>query len=176
LEVEKHRLQFHDPRLAGRHLHLSYQEFRQGVPGKELPLITATDRALTQVDSLGQFSFTVYARQLSSEKVENRFLLPRVMLRREFQAATGRANQYSLRPDIHRQYRSKDQTGRPAIDPATEIHLPIGPKVPLLVYTVPYEKYGMLLYCGLAQSHVPLGQWYQQFKVPHFVVYYLRIE
>ncbi|MFD2785610.1 hypothetical protein [Hymenobacter rubripertinctus] len=113
----------------------------------------------------------MYARQL-----ETRFLFPRALLRREFPAAKGRADQYSIRPDIRREYRAADQTGRPANNPATEIHLPIGPRIPLLVYTPPYETDGMLLYCNLAQSRVPLAEWYRRFHIPHFVVYYAQLE
>ena len=46
----------------------------------------------------------------------------------------------------------------------------------MVVYTLPYESKGWLLYCSLAQSRVPVGEWYQRFRIPHFVVYYVQIE
>lgn len=46
----------------------------------------------------------------------------------------------------------------------------------MVVYTLPYESKGWLLYCSLAQSRVPVGEWYQRFCIPHFVVYYVQIE
>lgn len=173
LNIEKLRLQFADARLAGRTLHLTYQEFREGRPGPEQVLAKP---AVTQFDAQGRFAFTAYTRQLNEGQVETRFLLPRALVPRTFEAVAGRADQYSLRPDIRRQYRAADQSGRPPQSPASELHLPIGPKVPLLVYTLPYESEGWLLYCDLAQSRVPAAEWYQRFKVLHFVVFYMRVE
>ena len=46
----------------------------------------------------------------------------------------------------------------------------------LAVYTLPYEKEGISYYCGLAQSHVPVDEWYSRFGVPHYVVYRVRVE
>lgn len=175
LDVEKQRLSIHDSRLAGRLFHITYQEYRQGKaePEKEL---TGQAARLLQFDSTGAFACTIYSRRAAETKVENRFLLPQGMVIRAFTADPKRADQYSLRADIHHLRRAADQTGRPASSPASELQLPVGSKVPLVVYTLPYESEGWLLYCSLAQSRVPVGEWYQRFHIPHFVVYYVRIE
>lgn len=175
LHVEKQRLSIHDPRLAGRLFHITYQEYRQGKAEPERELTSQFARLL-QFDSTGAFTCTVYSRRAAETKVENRFLLPQGMVIKAFTADPKRADQYSLRPDIHRLYRAADQAGRPANSPASEIHLPLGRKVPLVVYTLPYESDGLLLYCNLAQSRVPVGEWYGRFHIPHFVVYYVQIE
>ncbi len=174
LHVEKQRLVLHDRRLAGRHLRLTLQEYRCGVPGPEKPL--DSDASLTRLDSAGRLAITIYARPASETKVENTFILPRASMPRTFTAQPGQADKYSLRFDIHPLRRSPDQTGTAPNSPATEFRLPIGPAAVLAVYTLPYEHEGMFLYCSLAQSRVPVAEWYSRFKVPHFVVYRARVE
>ncbi|WP_223649940.1 hypothetical protein [Hymenobacter psoromatis] len=174
LHVEKHRLELRDRRLAGRHLHLTLQEYRYGVPGPEKLL--DSDVSLTQLDSAGRLAITIYARQASKNKVENTFILPRAAMPRTFTAVPGQADKYSLRFDIHPLRRSPDQTGTAPNSPATEFKLPIGPAAVLAVYTLPYEKDGFSYYCNLAQSRVPVAEWYSRFKVPHFIVYRARVE
>ncbi|MGI4835235.1 MAG: hypothetical protein ACRYFK_17410 [Janthinobacterium lividum] len=174
LHVEKHRLELHDRRLAGRHLRLTLQEYRRGVPGPEKPL--DSDASLTQLDSAGCLAITIYARPASETKLENMFILPRAAMPRTFVAVPGQAANYSLRFDIHPSRRSPDQTGAAPNSPAAEFKLPIGPAAVLAVYTLPYAHEGMYLYCGLAQSRVPVAEWYSRFQVPHFVVYRARVE
>jgi len=175
LHVEKHRLALHDRRLAGRRLHLTLQEYRRGVPGPEKPL--DLDSSLTRLDSAGRLAMTIYARPASETTVENTFILPRATMPRAFAAVPDQARNYSLRFDIHPLRRSPDQTGAALRSPVEEFSLPLsGPATVLAVYTLPYEKDGMYLYCGLAQSHVPVAEWYQRFRVPHYVVYRVRVE
>jgi len=174
LHVEKQRLRLHDRRLAGRHLRLTLQEYRRGVPGPEKEF--SPDLSLTQLDSAGRLQLTIYARQVSEHKVENTFVLPRATVPKTFAAVPGQIGDYSLRFDVHPLRRSPDQTGAAPNSPATEFKLPIGPAAVLAVYTLPYEHEGMFLYCNLAQSRVPVAEWYSRFKVPHFVVYRARVE
>lgn len=173
LHVEKQRLVLHDRRLAGRRLHLTLQEYRRGVPGPEQEFAPAD---LTQLDSAGRLQLTVYAHQVSETKVENTFVLPRATVPKTFAVVPGHIGDYSLRFDIQALRRSPDQTGASPKSFAKEFRLPIGgPATVLGVYTLPYEHEGMYLYCGLAQSHVPVTEWYKRFKVPHYVVYRVRI-
>lgn len=178
LHVEKHRLLLHDRRLAGRHLHLTLQEYRRGVPGPEKLL--NPDASLPQLDSAGRLAITIYARPVSATQVENLFILPRFSTPKTFATLPDLAykyNQYSLRFDIHPLRRSPDQTGATPSNPAEEFRLPLsGPAAVLAVYTLPYEKDGFGYYCGLAESRVPVAEWYQRFRVPHFVVYRARVE
>lgn len=60
--------------------------------------------------------------------------------------------------------------------PTTARHFPVGKKVPFLVYTLPYEQAGWLLWCTLAQSKIPVAGWYKHFQIAHFVVYNLLID
>jgi hypothetical protein len=174
LHIEKHRLVLHDRRLAGRRLHITLQEYLRGVAGPEKELMQ--DASLTKLDSAGQFQFTIYSRQTTAGNVENRFVLPRVITPKAFTAVAGQAGNYSLRFDIHRLRRSADQTGASTRNSVSEFKLPIGPAALLAVYTLPYEKDDMFYYCNLAQSRVPVADWYARFKVPHFVVYRVRVE
>jgi hypothetical protein len=173
LRIEKHRLVLNDCRLAGRRLHITFQEYQHGVASPEREL--TQDASLTKLDSAGRFQFTIYAHPLSEAKVENQFVLPRAITPKAFTAMPNQANNYSLRFDIHRLHRCADQTGKTASSPVKEFRLPIGPSALLAVYTLPYEKEGMLYYCNLAQSRVPVADWYARFKVTHFVVYRVRI-
>lgn len=174
LRIEKYRLVLNDRRLAGRRLHITFQEYQRGVatPEKEL----TQDASLTKLDSAGRFQFTIYSHPLSEAKVENQFVLPRAITPKAFAALPSQANNYSLRFDIHPLHRSANQAGATARSPAQEFKLPIGPTAVLAVYTLPYEKDGMFYYCNLAQSRVPVADWYARFKVPHFVVYRVRVE
>lgn len=174
LHVEKHQLLLRDRRLAGRRLRLTYQEYRRGVPGPEQAL--TPDASLLQLDSAGRLPLTIYARATPEGKVENVFVLPRAIVPRTFAAVPGQAGNYSLRFDIHPSRRSPNQAGAAPNAPAEEFKLPIGAPTVLAVYTLPYEKDGMLYYCNLAQSRVPVADWYSRFQVPHYVVYRVRIE
>jgi hypothetical protein len=175
LSIEEHRLELHDRRLAGRHLRLTWQEYKRGVPGPEKEL--TGDTSLTRLDSAGRFKFTVYARQASPTQVENKFMLPRASVTRTFKASSAdQAGMYSLRFDIHPYHRSANQAGAAPNSPAEEFKLPLTGKTILAVYTLPYKKDDMYLYCGLAQSRVPVTEWYSRFQVPHFVVYRAQVE
>lgn len=174
LSIEEHRLELHDRRLAGRRLHLTYQEYQRGVPSPEKEL--TTDASLTKLDSAGRFGFTVYARQAAPSQVENKFILPRASVTRTFKAAASQAGNYSLRFDIHPTRRAANQAGAAPNSPAEEFKLPLGTKTILAVYTLPYEHEGLYLYCGLAQSRVPVTEWYSRFQVAHFVVYRAQVE
>jgi hypothetical protein len=174
LRIEKYRLVLNDRRLAGHRLHITFQEYQRGVASPEKEL--TQDASLTKLDSAGQFQFTIYSRQTTESKVENRFVLPRAITPKSFTAVPSQANNYSLRFDIHPLHRSADQTGKTLRSPVNEFKLPIGPAALLAVYTLPYEKEGMFYYCNLAQSRVPVADWYARFKVPHFVVYRVRVE
>lgn len=179
LGIEKHRLLLHDRRLAGRHLRLTLQEYRRGVPGPEQEFTSNT--SLTQLDSAGRLALTIYARPVCATQVENRFILPRVgmAMPKTFATLLGQAEKYhtySLRFGVHSLRRSPDQTGATPRNPAQEFRLPVGPTAILAVYTLPYEKDGFGYYCGLAESRVPVTEWYSRFRVPHFVVYRVRVE
>lgn len=175
LHVEKQRLELHDRRLAGRRLRLTLQEYRRGVPGPEKAM--AAEGNLTRLDSAGRLAMTIYARPASETTVENTFILPRAVLPRPFAAVPGQASNYSLRFDMHRWHRSPNQAGATPDAPAQEFRLPLGGSATVLaVYTLPYEKEGFYYYCGLAQSHVPVAEWYSRFGVPHYVVYRVRVE
>lgn len=175
LQIEQQHLSIRDARLAGKQFHLTFQEYRHGVPGPEKELVANGSR-LTRFDSTGYFSVEVFSRQLSETQVETRFLFAAGMNVKAFDVEPPKGNLYSLRADIRSFRRVRGAAGGTADNPVTETHLPLGIKVPLLVYTLPYEADGYLQWCTVAQSRVPVGEWYKRFKIPHFVVYNLRLE
>lgn len=163
LGVEKQHFEFSDPRLAGQVLHLTYQEFREGVPQPEQDLL-GKDRSRFQLDSAGRLAFNIYARAATDSRLEVRFFFPTIGKRQQFQPLPGvAATDYSLRADIQEYKKQKAS-------------IPVGRKFPVLVYTLPYVKDGMLYYCDLAQSKVPPAEWFKKFGIRHFVVYQLTIE
>lgn len=163
LGVEKQHFELSDPRLAGRVLHLTYQEFREGVAQPEQDLL-GKDRNRFQLDSAGRLAFNVYARAATDARLEVRFFFPTIGKRQQFQPLPGvAAAEYSLHADIQAYKKQKAS-------------VPVGRKFPLLVYTLPYVKDGFLYYCDLAQSKVPPAEWFKKFGIRHFVVYQLTIE
>jgi hypothetical protein len=163
LGVEKQHFELSDPRLAGRVLHLTYQEFREGVTQPEQDLL-GKDRSRFELDSAGRLAFNVYARAATDARLEVRFFFPTIGKQQQFQPLPGiAATDYSLRADIQGYKKQKAS-------------IPVGRKFPLLVYTLPYVKDGFLYYCDLAQSKVPPAEWFKKFGIRHFVVYQLTIE
>lgn len=159
--IEKHHLELNDPSLRGKFFQLTSQEYRNGVAQPEVNLTSRRD--LFQFDSTGKMAFDVYARAADATTLEAFFRFPRMGQRKQFKAEAGQAGQYSFRTDIlpYRRQLAK---------------IPVGKKFTFLVYTLPYEKDGYFQYCALAQSQVPIEEWYKRFGVKHFVAYQLLIE
>jgi hypothetical protein len=175
LRVEKWHIEASNPRLVGKHFHLTYQEYRNGVAEPEKELVGDRQRLLT-FDASGRFSFDVFAHQNSEGQLETQFLFAKGGTTKTFAAQPGKGTLYSLRPDIW-PYRTR-RAAAPAPDqqPTQERSFAVGQKVPFLVYTLPYEEDGWLLYCKLAQSKTPVSSWYSAYHIPHFVVYNLIVE
>ena len=159
--VEKHHLELSDPSLKGKNFTLTAQEYRNGVAQPEVNLTRRQEPF--QLDSSGKLAFDVYARALDATTLEAYFRFPQVGQRNQYKAEMGQAGQYSFRTDILA-YSQGQAT------------IPVGKKFTFLVYTLPYEKDGYYLYCALAQSQVPIEQWYSRFGVKHFVAYQLLIK
>lgn len=176
LHVEKWHIEAHHPRLAGRLFHLTYQEVRNGVPGPEKEL-TGNPARLLSFDKQGNFTLDAFARQATATTLENTFLFAAGANEKTYAAQPGQGGRYSLRTDIW-PYKTLN-TLAPAVpgqQPTAAHTFPVGQKVPFLVYTLPYESEGYLLYCQLAQSKVPVSEWFKRFNIAHFVVYSLVVE
>jgi hypothetical protein len=159
--VEKQHIELDDPRLKGKFFSLTAQEYRHGVAQ---PAVNLTSRkVLFQLDSNGKLAFDVYARAVDATTLEAFFRFARVGQSQQYKSEANQARQYSFRTDV-----------LPYVKGQTKI--PVGKKFTFLVYTLPYEKDGYYLYCDLAQSQVPIGEWYKRFGVKHFVAYQLLIE
>ncbi|RFP64385.1 hypothetical protein D0N36_14445 [Hymenobacter lapidiphilus] len=174
LGVERLRVEVTEARLAGKHLLLTYQEYRQGVASPEKEVVAAESR-LSRFDSRGHFGLEVYARQATDSRLDNVFVFAAGRNTKSFQAMGTKGSLYSMRADIWPYQLRKSPAADSGQRPTLEHHFPVGKKVPFLVYTLPYEADGYLQYCSLAQSKVAPAEWYTKFKVEHFVVYYLLI-
>ena len=174
LHIEKWHIEATNPQLAGKHFHLTYQEYRHGVAAPEKELVGNAARLLS-FDPQGRFSFDVFAHQATEEKLEVQFLFAKGANLKTFAAMPGKGALYSLRPDIW-PYRPRAGALGPGQQPTTERSFAAGQKVPFLVYTLPYEEAGWLLYCQLAQSQTPVKDWYSAFKISHFIVYNLTVD
>jgi hypothetical protein len=176
LHIDKLHVEAHHPQLAGRLFHLTYQEVRNGVPDVEKELVGNAARLLS-FDKQGKFTMDVFARQVTETMLENQFLFAAGATEKTFTAQPGKGGLYSLRPDIWPYKPLKTlEPAVPGTQPTATHTFAVGKKVPFLVYTLPYESDGYLLYCDLAQSKVPVGEWYTKFKIAHFVVYNLVVE
>ena len=175
LHIEKWHVEVRNAQLAGKLFHLTYQEFKNGVPDVEKELVGNPARLLS-FDPQGHFAMDVFARQSTETRLENQFFFAGGATVKSFTALLGKGNQYSMRTDIW-PYKQRAALGTtPGQQLTEERNFPVAKKVPFLVYTLPYESDGYLLYCALAQSKVPLKEWYSKYKIPHFVVYNLIIE
>ena len=174
MHIEKLHFEAHNLALAGKRFHITFQEYKNGVPDAEKELVGNVERLLS-FDKQGNFVMDAFSRQVTETSVENKFLFSGGMTFKTFKSSPANADNYSLRSDIW-PYTAVHKAATPDA-PATEGQkFPLGKKVPFLVYTLPYEEDGYLLYCSLAQSKVPAPLWYKKFKIPHFVVYNLIIE
>ena len=178
MHIEKIHLEAHSASRTAKRFHLTYREYRNGAPGPEKELVGNVGR-LTNFDPQGDFGMDVFARQATETTLVNQFFFANGATEKSFVALPGAPGRYSLRQDIW-PYKQRKTLAPPAPDaqPTVERYFPVGKKVPFLVYTVPYEDKtnGYLLYCGLAQSKVPVADWYKQFNIAHFVVYSLVVE
>jgi hypothetical protein len=175
IHIEKWHIEARNAQLAGKLFHLTYQEFRNGIPDVEKELVGNPARMLS-FDKQGSFTMDVFARQATETKLENQFLFAAGTAVKSFVALPGKGDQYSMRTDIW-PYKQRSVLAKvPGQQLTTERNFPVGKKVPFLVYTLPYESDGYMLYCALAQSKIPLKDWYSKYKIPHFVVYNLIIE
>ena len=178
MHIEKLHFEVHSASQRAKRFHLTFQEYRNGVPGPETELVGNVER-LTSFDRQGNFVMDVFARQASDTKLLNQFFFISGATEKTFAALPGAVGQYSLRQDIWPYKKRKTLAPLPAdAQPTVERYFPVGRKVSFLVYTVPYEdkQSGYLLYCDLAQSKVPIPDWYKQFSIGHFVVYSVVIE
>lgn len=175
LHIEKLHFEMQDLRLAGKRFHLTYQEYRNGVPGAEKEL-TENPTRLTSFDQQGRFRLDVFARQVSETTIRNQFMFAAGSNEKSFTALPGKGDLYSLRADIWAYRNRPGGPASPGQQPTVGRNFPVGKKVPFLVYTLPYEKAGWLLYCDLAQSKIPVADWFAKFKIAHFVVYNLIID
>lgn len=176
LHIDKLHVEAHNLRLAGRLFHLTYQEVRNGVAGPEKELAGNPARLLS-FDKQGHFTMDVFARQATETTLLNQFFFAGGATEKTFAAQPNQGALYSLRNDIW-PYKTLKSTGAavPGQQPTATHTFAVGKKVPFLVYTLPYESEGYFLYCDLAQSKVPVGEWFTRFKIPHFVVYNLVVE
>lgn len=176
LHVEKWHIEAHNPQLAGRQFHLTYQEVRNGVPGPEQELTGSATRR-PRFDKQGNFTLDAFARQATETTLVNQFYFAAGGVEKTFSSQPGPHPPYSLSPNIW-PYKTLKPL-RPVLpgQQPTAVHtFSVGKKVPFLVYTLPYESDGYFLYCGVIQSKVPVNEWFAKFRIPHFVIYNLVVE
>jgi len=175
LHIEKWHIEASNPQLVGKHFHLTYQEYRNGVAEPEKELVGDMKRLLA-FDASGRFSFDVFAHQNTEGQLEIQFLFAKGANIKTFEPQPGKGTSYGLRPDIWPYYTHRPAALAPDQQPTQERSFAVGQKVPFLVYTLPYEEDGWLLYCKLAQSKTPVSNWYSAYHIPHFIVYNLIVE
>jgi hypothetical protein len=164
LGVEKFHIELNDPKLAGRYFHLTCQEYKNGIPQLEQDMFGFNRRKeALQIDSTGKFAFDVYARTADPNTIEAFFKLPKVGQRKTFKVEAEDSKRFSFRTDVVA-YKSE------------KAKIPVGKKTLFFVHSLPYLKDGFYWYCAVAESKVPVGEWYKQFGVKHVVAYNLILE
>ncbi len=162
LGVEKHHIEFNDPKLAGKKFHLTYQEYKQGVTQPVVDLTGPAQGAFVFGPD-GHFGFDVFARQVDKNTIKAFFKFPKMGTKQTFTVDEKEARQYSFRTDILEYKGGKAQ-------------VPVGSKFVFLVHTLPFVSDNMFQYCKIGQSKLPLKEWYNQLKIKHFIAYELTLE
>jgi hypothetical protein len=164
LGVDKYHIEFNDPKLAGKFFHLTCQEYKNGIPQPEQDMFGFSRRKEPlQIDSTGKFAFDIYARTVDLTTIEASFKLPRVTQRKAFTVEADDSKKFSFRTDVI-PYKGE------------KAKLPVGKKTLLFVHTLPYLKDGFYYYCAVAESKVPVADWFKQFGVKHVIAYNLTLE
>lgn len=165
MNVEKHTISFNDVKLRGKVFNFTMKEYKEGVLINTKKFITNdSQKDFYRFDKVSDsLTIKAYALQKSDSKTKVIIRFPRVGKNIDFDVSAKDADKFSLRTDI---LDYKNGFTR----------IPINQPFPFLVYTLPYESDGFLLYCSLAQSKVPIDQWYKKFKIKHFAVFELTIE
>lgn len=175
MHIEKWHVEARNAQLVGKLFHLTYQEFRNGIPAIEKELVGNPVRLLS-FDKQGKFVMDVFARQATETRLENQFLFATGATVKSFAALPNKGDQYSMRTDIWPYKPRPALAVVPGQQATTERNFPMHKNIIFLLYTLPYESDGYMLYCALAQSKVPVKDWYSKYKISHFVVYNLVIE
>ena len=165
MNVEKYTISFKDALLKGKVFNFTMKEYKEGVLVNTKKFITNdSQKDFYRFDKIADsLVIKAYALQKSANRTKVTIRFPRVGKNIDFDVSMTDADRYSLRTDI--------------LDYKNGLtKIPVNRSFPFLVYTLPYESDGFLLYCSLAQSKVPVEQWYQKFKIKHFAVFELKIE
>ena len=164
LKVDPYTFKLANDQLKNQKVLLTFTEYREGkIVQSSGDKGSHAEQALnfTLVDSV--FSFKVYAHKTRQDTVELFFRFPRMGFTSYFR--TDRRDDYSLRHAAT--VASKEFS-----------NIPIGKKVPFLVYALPYEdpaRPGMKFYCKLTNDGLEPEKWWDTYKVKHYVVFYLKV-
>lgn len=165
LKIDPYLFKFSDKNLENRKFKMSYVEYRDGKLSAEhlFSNDAETEKRMTYNPLDSGFTIKAYAHKINTDSVEISFRFPRVGF--NFQLTTLHRNDYSFR------------------DATTTLgknfsSIPIGRKVPILAYAIPYEdpkKPGRKFYCTLTANGVPPEKWGEVYGVKHYIIFYLEI-
>lgn len=162
LKIDHYKFRFSDEKLKNRKIVISYAEYKGGKlvmqsSGSSSPAHTL----YRQTDTA--YLLKVFAHKTAKDSAAFLFKFPRMGMEIKFK--TLETSDYSLR------------------DAASSLgkqfsYVPIGKKIPFLVYSLPYEdkkRPGSKLYCSLTNNAVAPEKWGDVYGVAHYIIFYLEI-
>jgi hypothetical protein len=165
LQVDIYKVKIIFPGMINKKVIVSYVEYKKGKINKQAKIfddknISAWYFTPKQNDSV--FSFKVFSQSKTPDFVDIMFMYPGISKTLSFEIE--RRNDYSMRDAILSNGKRQTQVG-------------LNQKYPLLVYSLPYEdpsKPGWKDNCGLSKEGVPPEKWWDKYKVPHYIVFYIE--
>jgi hypothetical protein len=165
LNIDIYKLKIIFPSTANRKVILSYIEYKKGKINRQAKIFDDKNApALYFTPKLNDstFSFKVFSQLKNPDSVDIMVMYPGITKTLSFK--TEKRNDYSMRDAILSNGKRQTQVG-------------LNQKFPLLVYSLPYEdpaKPGRKDYCGLSKEGVPPEMWWDKYKVPHYIVFYIE--
>jgi hypothetical protein len=152
--------------VKNKKVKFSYVEYKDSAFSPEKPIGSGLDmknpRGNFENDSI--YTFKIAALKPKEDRVDMWFRFPLFGLGRpRFNTLSNVSDRYSLRDFI-------TTTG------SSHSYIPVGKKVPFLVYSLPYEKDGMLYYCSITTDGIQPEKWARTYGIKHYIIFYIKIE
>ncbi len=161
--IEQIRMKFAGQPTKGCEFRLSFEVYDSGKVTSKGSLNAGLPPMLFQAKS---DTFELHClSQAIADSVKINFFFPRFNTSTFF-SLRGAGNAYSMR--VASQFDGAENAKLPADSS----------KQPVLVYSLPYQRAdapGQSFYCELTREGVPPSQWWEKFKVPHYIVFYVRV-
>lgn len=162
MDIEKQKIKLIGNALDGKRVNIGYKEYKNGkvISTRLLTEGELLDKYFRAGKGDTQFSFNVLASSdIIDSTIKVHFFYPIVNFH-YFQEGLDKSG-YSLR----------------VLQDNKNVQYKLGKQIPILCYSLPYKIEGTngSSYCILTAEDVPPSEWYDKYKVAHYIVYYLEV-